>query len=447
MGINKKIFKAYDIRGIYPREINEEAISQIGCALAIFLKAKQILVGRDMRLSSDDLFKALSESIIKQGVDVIDIGKVSSDSLYFASGKLNLPGIMITASHLESQYNGLKICQKDAIPVGEINGLPEIAELSNNCLSANREKSLGKIIKKDILNDYVEHALSFINISHLKELKIVVDAGNGMAGKIIPLVFEKIPCTIIPLYFELDGSFPNHLANPIEKKNLAELQKKVLSEKADFGMAFDGDGDRVFFIDEKAQTISSSLIMSLIAKEILEKESGQKIIYNAVCSHIVPETIKDYGGIPLRERVGHSFIKKRMKETDAFFAGEHSGHYYFRDNFRADSGLIASLFIISVFSKQDKKFSEMIKPFRKYYNIEETNFSVEDKGKILEKIEKEYQDGKISHLDGLTIEYANWWFNLRPSNTESLIRLNLEADDEKIGKEKTDEISQLIQNR
>jgi phosphomannomutase len=446
MKIDLNIFKAYDIRGVYPDQINEEVVYQIGRAFVEFLKPESVVVGRDMRLSSPALFKSLARGIVDQGATVIDIGQVSTDALYFASGKLNQPAVMITASHLAGQYNGLKLSRPGAEPIGQETGLKEIEKLviQNNFFKPAKQ---GKVIQQDILEDYTKHVLSFVDQQSIRSLKIVVDAGNGMAGKIAPLVFQHLPGQITPLYFELDGSFPNHLPNPKESANLVDCQKRVLSEKADLGMAFDGDGDRVFFVDDQGQMINSSLIIALLSKAILKKHPAEKIVYNLVCSRIVPETIKQYGGQPIMERVGHSFIKQTMKKTGAIFAGEGSGHYYFRDNFQADSGLIAALIVLEIISQENKPFSQIIEPFKKYYAIEEVNFAVEDKEGIIEKLEGAYKDGKISHLDGLTVEYPDWWFNLRPSNTEPLLRLNLEARTEELMKEKVKEVSQLIREK
>jgi len=447
MLINEKIFKAYDIRGIYPDEINEAVAFQIGRALAQFFRRKKIVIGRDMRLSSEPLFSSLTQGILDQGGQVIDIGLVSTDALYFASGRLKLPAVMITASHLPRQYNGFKICRAGAEALSQTSGLKEIAKLVQENIKKSKEKreKEGKIIHQDILSEYRLHVLSFINLKVLQPLKVVVDAGNGMAGKIVPLIFENLPFQIIPLYFKLDGSFPHHSANPLEKDNLKELQKRVLKEKADLGIAFDGDGDRVFFVDEKGEIIKSSLIIALLSQKFLEESPGEKIIYNLVCSRIVPETIKRYGGKPLIERVGHSFIKARMKKTGAVFAGEASGHYYFRKNFRADSGIIAALIVLEMLSKRRKPLSLVLEPFKKkYFAIEEVNFKVKNKNRLIKKIEAVYRDAKISHLDGLTVSYPDWWFNLRPSNTEPVVRLNLEAVSQKKLADKFKEIKGLI---
>ena len=438
-----KIFKAYDIRGLYPGEIDEDTAYKIGRSFVEFLKAKEVLVGRDMRLSSKDLFDSLTQGIIEQGADVLDLGEISTDALYFASGEFSKPAIMITASHLSSRHNGFKLCREDAVPMSKYAGLDDIQKLVVLGGFSQPEKK-GKIIEQDILNEYVKHVLSFIDLSKLRPLKIVVDAGNGMAGKMIPLVFKDLPIKITEMYFELDGSFPNHVPNPIKSKNLTDLQRKVKSKKANLGIAFDGDGDRVFFVDEKGKIIKSSLVFALLVKKVLEKYPKGKVVYNMVCSKIVPETIKELGGEAIIGRTGHSFIKHKMKETGAVFAGEHSGHYYFKENFGADSGLIAFLIILEIISTTKKSFSQLIKPFKKYFSIEQTNFKIENQDEILRRLEGKYRDGKLSHIDGLSVEYPDWRFSIRPSNTEVLLRLNLEANSEALMKEKFKEVSGLI---
>jgi len=438
-----KIFKAYDIRGLYPGEIDEDTAYKIGRSFVEFLKAKEVLVGRDMRLSSKDLFDSLTQGIIEQGADVLDLGEISTDALYFASGEFSKPAIMITASHLSSRHNGFKLCREDAVPMSKYAGLDDIQKLVVLGGFSQPEKK-GKIIEQDILNEYVKHVLSFIDLSKLRPLKIVVDAGNGMAGKMIPLVFKDLPIKITEMYFELDGSFPNHVPNPIKSKNLTDLQRKVKSKKANLGIAFDGDGDRVFFVDEKGKIIKSSLVFALLVKKVLEKYPKGKVVYNMICSKIVPETIKELGGEAIIGRTGHSFIKHKMKETGAVFAGEHSGHYYFKENFGADSGLIAFLIILEIISTTKKSFSQLIKPFKKYFSIEQTNFKIENQDETLRRLEGKYRDGKLSHIDGLSVEYPDWRFSIRPSNTEVLLRLNLEANSEALMKEKFKEVSGLI---
>ena len=445
-----EIFKAYDVRGIYGQNLTEDVAYKIGRAFVYFLKCKDVVVGTDMRLSSPKLSKAFMKGAAEQGANAIFIGQVCTDSVYFASGFLKKPAVMFTASHNPPQYNGIKFCKNDAIPINEDTGLRKIKEtIENKDYEKAKIKNNGRIIKKDILKGYVKHARKFIDAKKLKKLKIAVDAGNGMAGKIIPLVFKNLPIKIVSLYFKLDGSFPNHPADPSKSENLVELQKVVKNKNCDFGMAFDGDADRIFFIDENGNVINSSLISALIIKNILSKNRKQKIIYNLVCSHIVPDTIKEFGGIPVIERVGHSFIKETMRKTKAIFACEHSAHYYYRDNYRADSGVITSFIMADIESKEGKPLSKLLDEFRKYHTTEETSVEVKDKNAKLMEIESIYSDKnpkKISKLDGITIEFDNWWFNVRPSNTEPLLRLNLEADSENLMREKREEMLKIIKS-
>ena len=445
-----EIFKAYDVRGIYGQNLTEEIAYNIGRAFVCFLKCKNVVVGIDMRISSPKLSKALMRGITEQGANAIFIGQVCTDAVYFASGFLNMPGVMFTASHNPPQYNGIKFCKENAVPINEDTGLKKIKSIIENedyQKIAAKKQFFGKVIKKDILKDYVKHAIKFIDAKKLSKLKIAVDAGNGMAGKIIPLVYKGLPIKIVPLYFKLDGRFPNHLADPSKFENLVELQKIVAEKKCDFGMAFDGDADRIFFVDDNGSVINSSLISSLIIKNILLKTPKQKIIYNLVCSKIVPETIKKYGGVPIIERVGHSFIKDTMRKTKALFACEHSAHYYYRDNYRADSGIITSLIVAEIVSKENKKLSELLGEFRKYRTIEETSVEVADKDAKLKEIESIYKKQnpkKISKLDGVSVEFDGWRFNVRPSNTEPLLRLNLEADSEELMEEKRGELLSVM---
>lgn len=457
-----EIFKAYDVRGVYGKNLTDDIAYKIGKALVSFLKCKQVIVGYDMRISSPKLSKAFMEGVNDQGADAIDIGQVSTDGLYFASGFLKNPGVMFTASHNPPKYNGLKFCRAYAVPINEDTGLQKIKtiiekEQYNTKIKNTRKLKIsgtnfvgkGKIINKNILNDYVKHVLSFIDNKKIKNLKIAIDAGNGMAGKIIPLVYSTLPVKIIPLYFKLDGTFPNHPADPSKYENLRELQETVGKEKCDFGMAFDGDADRVFFVDEKGEIVNSSLISALIIKNILQKHKNQNIIYNLVCSKIVPETIKKYGGKAHIERVGHSFIKDTMRKINALFACEHSAHYYFKHNFNADSGIIASLIVCEIISKENKPLSKLLEEFRVYFKIEETNFEVKDKIKKMQQIKNHYKKKnpkKIMTLDGVSVEFDDYWFNVRPSNTEPLLRLNLEAVSKNVMEEKKREISNIIRN-
>jgi len=436
------IFKAYDVRGTYPEQFDEVAAHRIGGAFAQWTAAKRIVVGRDMRLSSEPLAKAFIEGITGQGADAVDIGLVSTDALYFASGRHEIPGAMFTASHNPGHYNGIKLCLAGAAPVGQDTGLADIRRLAEE--GVEPAETTGAVGQRDVLDDFVEHLLTFIDSSVLRPLKVVVDAANGMAGKMVPPVFARIPVELVPLYFELDGTFPNHPADPIQLENLTALRKSVIEEGADVGMAFDGDADRVFLVDETADPVSGSLTTALAAAMVMDKEPGATIIHNLICSRVVPETIAEKGGTAIRSRVGHSFIKKVMAETGAAFGGEHSGHYFFRDNFRADSGLICALFVLEAISREGRPFSEVLAPYRRYWNSGEINTEVSDQDAKMKELADAYSDGELDWLDGLTVNYRDWWFNVRPSNTEPLLRLNLEASDEAFGKTKTEEIIKVI---
>ncbi len=446
--MNYEIFKAYDIRGVYPSEINKESAKLIGVAFAKFARSKKIIIGQDMRSSSKEIFQGLCDGITSTGKDVVDIGLVSTDTVYYASGKLNLPGVMITASHNPKKYNGMKFCLKGAKPVGKDTGLDKMKETVQDIISTGKQIKKtgdhGKIYKKNILKDYEKFVLSFIKKKDIKPLKVVIDAGNGMAGKMVPDIFKKLPIKVTPLYFKLDGNFPNHPANPAEKKNLKDLIQAVKKKKADIGMAFDGDADRVFFIDENGKTVLASFVVAMIAKNILLKKPKEKIIHDLRCGRIVPETINKNGGKPIKERVGHSFIKATMKRTGAIFGGEMSGHYYYRDNFRADSGIITALLVLEILSKSNNKISELVEGFEKYHQIDEVNFKVKDKEKKIKELKKKYKSGDQSELDGLSIDYEDWWFNVRASNTEPVLRLNLEAETKKLMLEKKKELMKII---
>ena len=444
------IFKAYDVRGVYGKDLTEDIAYKIGRAFVSFLKCKGAVVGYDMRVSSPKLSKAFMKGAAEEGANVIDIGMASTDALYFASGFLKKPGVMFTASHNPPEYNGIKFCKAMAVPINEDTGLQKIRIIAEKIqLKKDKNKKIGKIIKKNILKDYVKHVLSFIDKNKIRNLKIAVDAGNGMAGKMIPLIYKNLKVKIMPLYFKLDGTFPNHLADPSKYDNLRELQKAVKEKKCDFGMAFDGDADRIFFIDENSNIINSSLISSLIIKNMLKKHKNERVIYNLVCSRIVPETIEKYGGKAIMERVGHSFIKDTMRKTKSIFACEHSAHYYFRHNFNADSGMIASLIVAEIISKENKPLSQLLKEFEKYYKIEETNFEVGGKKAKLKEIEEAYKKKnpkRIMKMDGLSVEFDYYWFNVRPSNTEALLRVNLEADTKELMEEKKEELVRVIKN-
>lgn len=445
MQVDPGIFKAYDIRGIYPEQLNEDIAYALGRSFAVLADSNTIIVGQDMRASGDSLTKKFAQGITDQGKNVLMIGQVSTDCSYFASGEYNMAAAMFTASHNPAEYNGVKFSLAGAVPVSENTGIKDMQKMiaDESWPEANAK---GKIENKNILPEYIEHALSFVDQAKIKNLKIAVDAGNGMAGHIMPLVQSKLDCEFIEMYYELDGSFPNHEANPIKPENVADLIEQVKNNQADIGLAFDGDADRVFFIDEKGNRISSSLITALVAKQMLVKYPGSKIIYNVPCSKIIPETVKANAGTAIKERVGHSFIKATMKEQDAVFGGEHSGHYYFQNNYFADSGLIAALIVLEILVEKNKSFSEVLAEYQKYYGIEETNSEVQDKDKKIAELKQKYSDAKIEEIDGITFEYDDYWFNVRASNTEPVLRLNLEANTEELKDEKSQEILNIIRD-
>ena len=436
------IFKAYDIRGIYPKELDEDIAYKIGRATAYFLKAKQIVVGRDIRLSGKRLFDALAEGITDQGVDVIDIGLCSSPMLYFAVNFLKAKGsVMVTASHNPKEYNGFKFTRENAIPISEDTGIKDVERLVNKNQFKDAQKK-GKIIKKEVLSDYTNFVLKFAK--NIKPLKVVIDTANGMGGLEVPKVFEKLKCEVIPLFFKLDGTFPNHDPNPLKGESLRFLIEKIKKEKADLGIAFDGDADRVFFTTEQGEIIPADFITCLIAKEMLKHHPKEKILYDLRSSWIVKETVEEAGGKASMSRVGHAFIKEQLRKENGIFAGELSGHFYFRDAFYTDSGIIAVIWILNLLSAENKKFSELIKHLKKYYASGEINSEVEDKEGKMKELANLYKDGKISWLDGIRVDFDNWWFNVRPSNTEPLLRLNLEAKSKEFMEKKRDEILRVI---
>lgn len=438
----ERIFKAYDIRGVYPDDIDEDAAHRIGWAFATFLEAEAVLVGRDMRPSSPTLAEAFAGGVREAGADSVDLGLVSTDAAYFAAGRHDRPTAMFTASHNPGAYNGVKLSRAGAGPVGRDTGLAEIRELAEGGVRA--VDAPGQARSLDVLEEFVEHLLGLVDVEEMRPFTVAVDAANGMGGKVVPLVFERLPVRLVPLYFELDGTFPNHPADPIQPENLVDLQECVRSEGADVGMAFDGDADRVFLVDERAELVSGSLLTALVAARILEKHPGETIIHNAICSRVVAEVIEAGGGKAVRSQVGHSFIKALMAETSALFAGEHSGHYYFRDNFRADSGLLAALYVLEAMSASDAPLSEVVAPLRRYAASGEVNSQVDDQEGTLERVAEAYSDADQDRLDGLTVSYPDWWFNLRPSNTEPLLRLNVEAETTELMEEKRDEILAMI---
>jgi phosphomannomutase len=420
------IFKAYDVRGVVPDELDAGVARAVGAAFARFSGADRVLVGRDMRPSGAELSSAFVEGVTSQGVDVVDLGLVSTDLLYFASGKLDAPGAMFTASHNPAHYNGIKLCLAGARPVGQDTGLQEIKAMVAAGLPEPSEKR-GTVSRRDMLDEFGAHVRSFVDRSTLCPLKVVADTANGMGGLVVPHVFEGLPFQLEVLYGELDGTFPHHPADPIQPENLKDLQARLLETGADVGLAFDGDADRVFLVDEKGAPVSGSTTTAIVAKAMLERYPGSTIIHNLICSKAVPEIIRENGGTPVRTRVGHSFIKAVMAETGAVFGGEHSGHYYFRDNYRADSGIIAALVVLEQLCRAGAPLSEYRKPFERYADSGEINIEVADAAAVIERVAERFAGANQDRTDGLTVDLGDWWFNLRPSNTEPLLRLNLEA--------------------
>jgi phosphomannomutase len=422
------IFKAYDVRGIYPDEFDESIARKLGNAFVHYTAASALVVGRDMRPSSEPLVAAFIEGATLAGADVTDLGLTSTDLVYFASGRLDAPGAMFTASHNPAQYNGVKLCKAGAAPVGEQSGLVQIKEMVASGVTSRGEVA-GKVERVDMLEEFGAHVRSFVDTSRLRPLKVIADTANGMGGLVVPKVFEGLPCSLTVMYGELDGTFPNHPADPIQVENLKDLQRAVVDQGADVGLAFDGDADRVFLVDDLGQPVSGSTTTAIVAAGILDRHPGETVVHNLICSRAVPEIVREHGGTPVRTRVGHSFIKQVMAETGAIFGGEHSAHYYFRDNWRADSGAIATMLVLEQLSLAGKPLSELRKPFERYVQSGEINSRVADPTAVIEKVAVAYKKFDQDRLDGLTVDCGDWWFNLRPSNTEPLLRLNLEAPD------------------
>ena len=425
-----EVFKAYDIRGVYPDQIDEALVRRIGNSFAHFTGAQHLVVGRDMRESSAPLAAAFIEGATLAGADVTDVGLASTDLVYFASGHLDAPGAMLTASHNPAHYNGIKLCRSGAAPIGEQTGLQQIKEMVSSGVTSRGEVA-GKVERVDLLEAFGRHVRSFVDVDALKSLAVVADTANGMGGLVVPKVFEGLPFSLTVLYGDLDGTFPNHPADPIQPENLKDLQRAVLDLNADIGLAFDGDADRVFLVDDKGVPVSGSTTTAIVAAGILDRHPGETVVYNLICSRAVPEIIREHGGTPERARVGHSFIKQIMAETGAIFGGEHSAHYYFRDNWRADSGSIAALCVLEQLGRAGVPLSELRKPFERYVQSGEINSRVENPTAIIDAVAAapEFASRPQDRLDGLTVDCGEWWFNLRPSNTEPLLRLNLEAPD------------------
>ncbi|HXA32972.1 MAG TPA: phosphomannomutase/phosphoglucomutase [Acidimicrobiales bacterium] len=447
------VFKAYDIRGTVPDQLNADQCRAIGAAMARFAQAPRILLARDMRESGVELSHAFAQGARAEGVAVVDLGMASTDLLYFAAGRLDAPGAMFTASHNPAQYNGIKLCLSGARPIGMDTGLAEIEATAQALLdqwgSAGPPTvdtgSLAPMEEQNLLDEYADHVRSFVDLDALRPLKVVADTANGMGGLVAPKVFEPLPFNVEILFPELDGNFPNHPADPIQPENLTALKAAIVSAGADVGLAFDGDADRVFLVDEHAEPVSGSLTTALVAASMLDKNPGSTVLYNCICSRVVPEVIAEHGGIGVRTRVGHSYIKAVMAETGAVFGGEHSGHYYFRDNYRADSGIIAAMVILELLSVTGKPLSELLAPYKRYSDSGEINTEVPDPAGAVEKmaaaVEAAHGElGTADRLDGLTVDRGDWWYNLRPSNTEPLLRLNVEAPTDQECQNHVDEI-------
>ena len=451
----QNLIKAYDVRGIVPTDLDENICYLIGQAFVIALKLRradggcgQVVIAHDMRPSGPDLVKSFAKGVTDQGVDVLHMGLASTDGLYFATGFLNIAGAMFTASHNPAEYNGIKLAKAGAAPVGQDSGLREITQLVLNGI-AKYSGPVGTESSKDLNSEYVKYLHTLVDLKSARKLKVVIDAGNGMGGFSVPKVFKNSNFEIVPMYFELDGTFPNHEANPIEPANLVDLQKRVLIEKADLGIAFDGDADRAFFIDEKGQSISPSAITALIAKRELKREPGSTIIHNLITSRSVAEVVKENGGTARKTRVGHSFIKPVMKDTNAIFGGEHSGHFYFRDFWFADSGMLAALHVLAALgeTKDGTTFSSLIKEFDRYVASGEINTRVKDVSVTSKKVKEHFagsKDVQIEELDGLTFSGDTWWVNVRPSNTEPLLRLNAEAKEHATMEKVRDDVLAII---
>ncbi|MFE6223236.1 phosphomannomutase/phosphoglucomutase [Streptomyces sp. NPDC057854] len=445
-----QIVKAYDVRGVVPDQWDEKLAELFGAAFVRVTEADAIVIGHDMRPSSPGLADAFARGAARLGADVTLIGLCSTDQLYFASGSLGLPGAMFTASHNPAQYNGIKMCRAGAAPVGQDTGLADIRALAERWLEEGAPEAAatpGTITERDTLADYAAHLKALVDLTAIRPLKVVVDAGNGMGGHTVPTVFDGLPLDTVPMYFELDGTFPNHEANPLDPKNIVDLQARVRAEGADLGLAFDGDADRCFVVDERGEPVSPSAITALVAARELDKHPGGTIIHNLITSWSVPEVVREHGGTPVRTRVGHSFIKEEMAKSGAVFGGEHSAHYYFKDFWNADTGMLAALHVLAALGGQNGTLSELVAAYDRYTGSGEINSTVADQTAKTAEIKAAYagRDGvTLDELDGLTVTAADWWFNLRPSNTEPLLRLNVEARDQATMAEVRDEVLALV---
>lgn len=430
-GVLDSIVKAYDVRGTTPDQMNDEVAHALGVAFATFAGASTVLVGRDMRLTGESLAAAFADGVTSQGVDVVDLGLASTDLVYFAAGRLDAPGAMFTASHNPAEYNGIKFCLSGARPVGIDTGLGDIRESARAVLMGHATAPAavrGTVSRRDMVEEFADHVVGFVDRDAIAPMRVVADTANGMGGLIVPVVFSRLPMIDLEvMYPELDGSFPNHPADPIQPANQRDLQARVVAGGFDLGLAFDGDADRVFVVDEKGRGLSGSTTTAMLAAAVLRTNPGATVLYNLICSRSVPEVIRESGGVAVRTRVGHSNIKQVMAETGAVFGGEHSAHYYFLDNYRADSGIIATMFMLAEISRAGSPLSQLRQPFERYEASGEINTSVDDASAVIDEVSRRYGDKPQDRMDGLTVDCGEWWFNLRPSNTEPLLRLNLEA--------------------
>ncbi len=436
------IIKAYDVRGVFPDDLDEEAAGRLGAAFAVFADADEVIVGHDCRMSSPPLREALIDGITAQGVDVRLIGEIPTDVLYYASGAMSLPGVVITASHNPARYNGLKFCKSGAAPVGADTGLEEIRVMAESGLDP--AATVGTVREQDVTQGYVDHVISVTGADEISRLTVVADGGNGMAGAVLPRVFDRIEAELHGLYLEPDGTFPNHPADPLRPENLVDLLALVEQRRPDLGVAFDGDADRAFFVDDDAVPLPGSTTTAIIADWFLTQRPGSSIVHNLICSKAVPETVTAAGGVPVRTKVGHSYIKQVMAETGAVFGGEHSGHYYFKDNYRADSGIMAMLVLLRVLSEEGVPLSELRKRYEPYEQSGEINFVVRDIVQADAAVERAFEEYAVDRLDGLTVDLGDRWFNLRPSNTEPVLRLNVEGPTADAVDELVDQVSQII---
>jgi phosphomannomutase len=448
--LDPKVFKAYDVRGIYPSELDEDGAYAIGKAFVEVFETKRIAVGHDMRVTSPSMAEAVIRGASEAGADVLELGLVGTEMVYFAVGELGLDGgVAVTASHNPKEYTGLKIVRGGALPVGGESGLLEIRDRAMALSDTSQGLTPGHVERYDIWEQYVERVLSFVDLEAIEPLKVVIDAANGMAGVMLPPVLERLPqVEAVRCFFEPDGTFPNHAPNPLLPENREFIVRKTLEEAADFGAAFDGDADRCFFVDDSGEFVPGDFVTALFSELVLEKEPGAKIIYDVRASWAVPETIERAGGIPLMNRVGHAYIKHRMREEAATFGGEVSGHYYFRDFSQADSGVVPFLLMLELVSKRGQKLSEILRPFRETYFITgELNTPVPDVTLKLQELEERFgPEGRISHLDGVSVDAEDWHMNVRPSNTEPLLRLNLEARSKELMESKRDEVLEVIRS-